>query len=265
MSISKMLPLTLGALGFTLAGLTSCATMFGAPLSQDGTSIGGRGSTSAVHPIAFTGPPVSWNKTGALAYQPPLGAVAFPSQTLSPVQQRLLEGARFVEGKSSLSVRGKSFTYDCSGTILAIYYYAGINLAAQFNRYTGGGVTRIYKIMSANNLLYTSYYPQPGDIIFWDNTYDENGDGLWDDPLTHAGMVVGVSSNGEISYIHQNYAQGIVVEKMNLLYPNIYTRIIDGLTVTVNSPMRMKGSPPGPGWLSGQLFRALGKGYLLSG
>ncbi|HUX20800.1 MAG TPA: hypothetical protein VMW69_06145, partial [Spirochaetia bacterium] len=94
---------------------------------------------------------------------------------------------------------------------------------------------------------------------------DENGDGLWDDPLTHAGMVVGVSSNGEISYIHQNYAQGIVVEKMNLLYPNIYTRIIDGLTVTVNSPMRMKGSPPGPGWLSGQLFRALGKGYLLSG
>lgn len=201
--------------------------------------------------------------TGVAAYRPPIGQVAFPNEKLSSTQRKLLAGARYVLGKTSLDINGQRFTYDCSGTILAIYAYAGINLGRRFSRYTGSGVTRIYKIMQANKLLYTTYYPQPGDIVFWDNTYDENENGKWDDELTHAGMVVGVSPNGEISYIHQNYAKGIVVEQMNLLYPSVYTRIIDGIKVTVNSPMRMRGSPPGPAWLAGQLVRSLGKGYLL--
>lgn len=243
----KIMALALAA-GFLLA---SCATI---PIAERSAKPG--------IPKGRTGPdPVS--VIGVSAYRPPIGEVAFPSEKLTLAQERLLAGARFVLGKTSLEVDGRHFNYDCSGTILAIYAYAGINLGRRFSRYTGGGVTRIYKIMRANKLLYTAYYPEPGDIIFWDNTYDENGDGKWDDELTHAGMVVGVSPNGEISYIHQNYAKGIVIERMNLLYPNIYTRLIDNVKVVVNSPMRMRGSPPGPDWLSGQLIRSLGKGYLL--
>ncbi|HUX21299.1 MAG TPA: CHAP domain-containing protein [Spirochaetia bacterium] len=229
--------------------LASCATM---PFAA-----------RAVDPARANADPAPNPVVGPATYRPPIGEVAFPNEKLTPVQQRLLAGARYVLGKTSLEVNGQHFTYDCAGTILAIYAYAGINLGRRFANYTGGGVSRIYQIMNANKLLYTSYYPQPGDIIFWDNTYDENGNGKWDDELTHAGMVVGVSPNGEISYIHQNYARGIVIERMNLLYPSVYTRIIDGVKVTINSPMRMRGSPPGPYWLSGQLIRSLGKGYLL--
>jgi hypothetical protein len=217
----------------------------------------------AVDPARGNSDPAPNSVVGPAAYSPSIGEVAFPNQRLTPTQQRLIAGARYVLGKTSLEINGQHFTYDCAGTILAIYAYAGINLGRRFANYTGGGVSRIYQIMRANKLLYTSYYPQPGDIIFWDNTYDENGNGKWDDELTHAGMVVGVSPNGEISYIHQNYAKGIVIERMNLLYPSTYTRIIDGQKVTVNSPMRMRGSPPGPYWLSGQLLHSLGKGYLL--
>jgi probable lipoprotein NlpC len=250
--------------GIPAAGVVAVAFALSACMTTPGSQTPlGFSPRPAASQNTSTPDPQPLSATGS--YDPAIGALAFPSRTLSVEQERLLAGARYVLGKSRLEVQGRSFTYDCSGTILAIYYYAGIDLAARFDRYTGGGVERIYKIMQANHLLYTTYYPQPGDIVFWDNTYDENGDGLWNDELTHAGMVVGVGSNGEISYIHQNYAKGIVIEKMNLLYPNIYTRILGGMKVTINSPMRMKGSPPGPDWLSGQLYRDLGRGYLLKG
>lgn len=245
--------------------LASCVSV---PLSRgqgaaDPVALASRASVAPADPSGGRGrliiPPV----TGVAAYRPPIGAVPFANRRLSPTQWRLLAGARYVLGKTRLVVNGQHFNDDCSGTILAIYAYAGVNLVKRFRHYTGSGVVRIYKIMKAHHLLYKSYYPQPGDIIFWNNTYDANGDGKWDDPLTHAGMVVGVGPSGEITFIHQNYRLGIVLAKMNLLYPSIYTRIIDGIRVMVNSPMRMRGSPPGPYWLSGQLIASLGKGYLL--
>ncbi len=198
--------------------------------------------------------------------QPLLAAMTtLPGRKLLPVQERLLAGAEHFLGKSELVYGGRTYTYDCTGTILAIYAYAGIDLLSRFNHYSGNGVQRLYKIMSRHDLLTKTDFPQPGDIVFWDNTYDANGDGLWDDPLTHAGMVVGVTPSGEISYIHENYAKGIVIEKMNLIHPSIYTEAEGGATILINSPMRMRGQPPGPDWLSGQLFRVFGKGYLLAG
>ena len=81
---------------------------------------------------------------------------------------------------------------DCTGTVLAIYYYAGIDLARDFNKYSGNGVTRLYKSLQAQKLLYETRYPVTGDIIFWDNTYDRNEDGRWNDTLTHVGITAGV-------------------------------------------------------------------------
>ncbi len=194
---------------------------------------------------------------------PAAGAIS--GRALLPVQARLLAGAHYFLGKTELVWAGRSYTYDCTGTILAIYAYAGIDLADRFNHYTGNGVQRLYKIMRRHDLLSSTHFPQVGDIVFWDNTYDANGNGLWDDPLTHAGMVVAVTPSGEISYIHQNYAKGIIIEKMNLIHPDVYTEVEGDTTVLVNSPMRMRGQPPGPDWLSGQLFKVFGKGYLLAG
>lgn len=194
-----------------------------------------------------------------------------PSQAAGPaakqgeeIRRKLAEGGRYVLGKQELIIRGKRFNLDCTGTVLAIYYYAGIDLARDFNKYTGNGVTRLYKSLEANKLLYDTRYPVTGDIIFWDNTYDRNEDGRWNDPLTHMGMVMNVYKNGEVEYVHLNYRKGIIIENMNLREPEIHQRMEKGQMRIVNSPMRMKrsGVAHPENWLSGQLFNIFGMGYL---
>ena len=194
---------------------------------------------------------------------PPQAAGPAAKQT-EEIRRKLAEGGRYVLGKQELIIRGKRFNMDCTGTVLAIYYYAGIDLARDFNRYTGNGVTRLYKSLEANKLLYNTRYPITGDIIFWDNTYDRNEDGRWNDPLTHVGMVMNVSGNGEVEYVHLNYRRGIIIENMNLREPEIHQRMEKGQMRIVNSPMRMKrsGVAHPEDWLSGQLFKIFGMGYL---
>jgi len=198
-------------------------------------------------------------------YAVPVSATDGSATQLTDRQRRIVAAAHSVLGRTTLVVRGRSFLYDCTGTILAIYYQAGIDLLPYFNRVSGNGVMRLYKIGQQSNLLYTTRYPQPGDVIFWDNTYDMNGDGKWDDPLTHAGVVVDVRPDGTIDYVHQNYAQGIVIEQMNLLHPAEYRQVENGREVVINSPLRMRSDVyMNPGMIfSGQLFRCFAQLYRL--
>jgi hypothetical protein len=161
-------------------------------------------------------------------------------------------------------VRGRTFPYDCTGLVLAIYWYAGIDLARDFEQYNGNGVSRLYHSLEKANLLYSTPYPATGDIIFWDNTYDRNGDGLWNDTLTHVGMVLHSRPDGSIRYVHLNYTRGIVIEDMNLLEPDLHKKLIRGEMRILNSPIRLKepGQPHPPLWMAGQLYRILGMGYL---
>ncbi len=176
----------------------------------------------------------------------------------------LVEGANYVLGRKSLEIKGRRFSYDCSGTVSAIYWYAGIDLGREFPKYGGNGVRRMFAILEKAGLLYDTVYPVSGDLIFWDNTYDANGDGLWNDELTHVGMVVSAAEDGTVSYVHHNQRRGIVIEYMNLREPAVYRRTSAGETLTLNSPMRAaeEGKPHPPLWLSGQLYRMFGMGYL---
>ena len=195
---------------------------------------------------------------------PRLGPVSTRPAETSDVQRLLTEGARWAVGRRHLVVRGRSFPYDCTGTVLAIYWYAGIDLARDFGKYSGNGVMRLYRSLEKQNLLYSSPHPATGDVIFWDNTYDRNGDGAWNDTLTHMGMVLRSSPDGTIQYVHLNYSRGIVIENMNLLEPNLSKKLIRGSLRILNSPIRLKerGQPHPPQWLAGQLYRVLGMGYL---
>jgi len=180
------------------------------------------------------------------------------------VREKLAEGGRYVLGREELVIRGKRFNMDCTGTVLAIYYYAGIDLARDFGKYSGNGVARLYKSLEAEDLLYETRIPVTGDIIFWDNTYDRNDDGRWNDPLTHVGMVMSESEKGEIVYVHLNYRRGIILEQMNLRQPDTYQKLVKGQMRIVNSPLRMKqpGKVHPNNWLSGQLYRIFAMGYL---
>jgi hypothetical protein len=186
------------------------------------------------------------------------------SAEVARVQEKLAEGGRYVLGRNELVIRGRRFNMDCTGTVLAIYYYAGIDLSRDFDRYSGGGVMRLYQSLDTQGLVYETRTPVTGDIIFWDNTYDRNGDGQWNDPLTHVGMVMAGSGDGTIEYVHLNYRRGIIIEYMNLNNPNVHESLEQGAVKIVNSPIRMKqaGKPHPERWLSSQLYRGFGMGYL---
>ena len=160
---------------------------------------------------------------------------------------------------SKVIVNGKTFTLDCIGTVSAIFYSAGIDITKYFNKYSGNGVSRFYATLKNFDSLHDEKMPEKGDVIFWDNTWDRNNDGIiGNDPLTHAGVVMQVDEDGTIHYIHANYVFGIIVEQMNLLNPTVYK---DGDGKILNTPMFINSSlkKHPEHWLSGDLFKQFGR------
>lgn len=180
--------------------------------------------------------------------------VASPDAVLSARQEWIIAAAREVLTTQSTTVGDRTYTYDCTGTILTIFAHAGVFLIDLFPDYSGNGVARLHGIASDYGLLHNRATPEPGDLVFWDNTYDRNLDGSWNDPLTHAGIVLAVDEAGTVEYVHHNYRRGIVTARMNLAAPEVYQDAAGG---ELNSPMRMASqrSANPDLWLSSHLFR----------
>ena len=180
-----------------------------------------------------------------------------PSMSLTERQVRILDAADELLATQNFVISGYRYAYDCTGTILAIYAMAGIPLVDLFPDYSGNGVTRLYGIAGDRDLLYHSDFPLPGDLIFWDNTYDKNGDRQWNDGLTHVGLVLSSEPDGTIEYLHHDYTKGVVRARMNLTDPDTH---MGENGIIVNSPMRMRRDRPlNPDeWLASHLYRRLG-------
>jgi len=173
-------------------------------------------------------------------------------------RQRSLAGAAvsFV-GRSRVEVAGNRFTYDCSGLARGVYFSHGIDLfdglrpANQTN-----GVRIIYRHIRRYGRLHHGPTVSPGDLVFFHNTWDFNGDGRLNDLLTHVGVVEGVDSDGTVVFVSR-VSGGIERYRMNLRYPDIH-RASDGRIL--NDYLRRKhfrdhDETP---YLSGQLFAAFG-------
>ena len=177
--------------------------------------------------------------------------------SISQKQKQLVDAANWAKGRNYMTINGQRFKMDCSGVIRAIYYKAGIDLAKDFNKYRGGGTQRIHETLRSKGLIYRPVVPVPGDILFWDNTYDANHNGRSDDLLSHIGMVVSSDKKtGNVVYVHHNEKKGIVFEKMNLLHPD---------DPAYNAVMRSQRARklPGNKYLASHLYKDAGKGYLL--
>jgi len=179
-----------------------------------------------------------------------------PPESRTEIQKRLVQKALSLVGRTALQFEGASFSPDCSGFVLAAYYLSGIDLRKEYAQKTGNGVRRLYHIALSHRLISTGQLPVTGDVLFWDNTYDANGDGKLNDELTHTGIVVSSYSNGRVDYVHYHVSRGIVQESMNLYQPD---------RESLNAPMRIKeaGKPRPEKWLAGQLYRAYGRLWYL--
>lgn len=190
----------------------------------------------------------------------------YTASEITAAQKRIVEAAESIVGKTSLSFDGGNFSYDCSGTVLAVYYLAGYDLRPEFARQAGNGVVRLFRIGEKNNLISSTKNPLPGDVLFWDNTYDRNNDGKINDELTHTGIVVAAGPGGNVKYLHHHIRRGIIVESMNLEQPDIHEVLQKSGPVIFNAPMRIResGKPRPEKWLAGQLYNSYGRLWRLN-
>ena len=90
---------------------------------------------AAAPPTAAPQTAVPQDAAGRIAYtlpvqNPPLRATSDPA--IVALRSRLVEGAQSILGRTALNVRGRTFTMDCTGVVLAVYWYAGMDLARDF-------------------------------------------------------------------------------------------------------------------------------------
>ncbi len=165
------------------------------------------------------------------------------------LRERLAAAAAASVGDRPIVVGGVRYRFDCSGVAAGIYAKAGVPVD------DGGGApsTRaLYAMVDAQGSLRRDN-PLPGDLVFFDNTYDANGNGVRDDPLSHVGVVEKVLDDGTVLFVHR-IGDKIVRWRVNPRRPkdradeagnalNHYLRVAEGLQ---------------PALLTGELFVAYG-------
>jgi len=104
----------------------------------------------------------------------------------------------------------KTFSLDCSGFIAAVYWMSNVVVFDKQASLGSGGVDIIYKTLNGYNKVYKKGTPSIGDIVMFDNTTRTPK------PLSHCGIVVNISDNYTITFIHSTVSRGLVLGYMNL-------------------------------------------------
>lgn len=148
-------------------------------------------------------------------------------------------------GADRLSVDGERYAWDCSGLVAAAYARAGIALR--------GSSADLYALSRELGVLHHRKRPLPGDVAFFDDTYDRNGNGRRDDELSHVAIVEAVDADGTITLVHKGN-KGVVRTRMNLGQPDV-ARTPEGalLNDVLRAGTRGRGAS-----LTGELWRAFG-------
>ncbi len=196
------------------------------------------------------------------ASSPP--AASTPSKDLAEsMRSDLIDQARawLGQGLRAFDVQGERYSADCSGFVQAVYAGNGLPFRERLvglPASEGGATASIYRLIQGSGELY--HDPRlvlPGDLIFWDDTYDRNRNGRLDDPLTHVAIAERVDADGTVHYLHRG-SRGVTVGYLNLTRPEQY-RDETGKPVNSGIRQRRSGDPPGTRYLASQLFVAFGR------
>lgn len=128
-------------------------------------------------------------------------------------------------GQGPVVANGERFRMDCSGVARGIYAKAGHRLG--FVNVEAAAGTRLndtrvlFELVKQTGSL-RRRDPLPGDLVFFDDTYDQNKNGLRDDPLSHVGIVEKVDGEGasqSVVIVHR-VGTNIVRARMTLDRPH---------------------------------------------
>jgi peptidoglycan DL-endopeptidase CwlO len=145
-------------------------------------------------------------------------AVPDDDEATRGARSRIAKTAAESVGKGPLVVEGVRFRMDCSGVARGIYAKAGFPLG--FVEVAGAtNDTRVlFELVRKKGSLRRTN-PLPGDLVFFDDTWDQNGNGRRDDPLSHVGIVELVEADGTVVLVHRQ-GRKIVRARMNLGEPH---------------------------------------------
>jgi len=142
--------------------------------------------------------------------------------------------------------RPRGFRDDCSGFVMAALDRAGVPMS--------GSTASFWDDARDRGITHSRKRPTVGDLVFFDNTYDRNRNGRWDDDLTHIGIVVEVDRQGTITVAHGGTSKGRTTMVMNLTDPSA-RHADDGQELNDWLRAKRNNDPKRASYLSGELFR----------
>jgi hypothetical protein len=131
----------------------------------------------------------------------------------------VVASARRLLGQTTVRWPGQTLPDDCSGLVLGVYASVGVPLTGSA-RPGDNGVTAVWRWTSARGRLFRTGRPDPGDLVFFHDTYDRDHDGKLDDGLTHIALVESVDADGTVSIIPR-VSRGVMRYRMNLDRPTL--------------------------------------------
>ena len=149
----------------------------------------------------------------------PNGPVVVQKEKTKETSQNTQQGVAVAKaaatliGQKTLVVSDSTYRFDCSGLVAAAYTKAGVELS--------GNTSSMHALAKKKKVLHKNKVPDVGDMVFFDNTWDRNGNGLRDDSLTHIGIVEKVDADATITLVHLG-SKGVVRIQMNLKQPSVY-------------------------------------------
>jgi hypothetical protein len=162
--------------------------------------------------------------------------------------------------REAFTVAGHRFRADCSGFVAAVYQAEGVpfgRLLLRVSPRETSSAAAAYQAVKAYGVTFGGggEWPEPGDLIFFHDTYDRDRDGRADDRFTHVGVVEYVSK-GTVVFLHRG-SRGVVRAAMNPAHPD---QEVGPDGVRMNSPIRDHRPPlRDDRTLAGQLFAGYGR------
>jgi hypothetical protein len=183
----------------------------------------------------------------------PCCGIAEPALSRSAIVQT---AAKLV-GAKTIKSNGRRIAYDCAGVTRAVFLKHGIDLyGSSESDPEANGVRLIYAHIQQQGAFHQGPVADPGDLVFFDNTWDYNGDGQVNDPLTHIGIVERQEYDGTVVFISR-VAGAVERYRMNLTLPHVH-KTAEGQVL--NDYIRRKGvgDPANADRLTGELFAIFG-------
>lgn len=132
----------------------------------------------------------------------------------------------------------------CNGLVEDILRDAGLPIR--------GAVRTLFADMKSKGWVHHRKVPFPGDVVFFDRTYDSNGNGRQDDKLSHIAVVISIDEDDTIHMVHRG-SKGIRPLTMNLTAPSSRS---DAAGKPINSWLGKPGYAKPGAKLAGELWAA---------